>query len=216
MPFDYKKEFKEFYRPSKKPGIVEIPEMHYIAVRGAGNPNESGGEYQTAIGTLYAIAFTLKMSHKGSHQIPGYFSYVVPPLEGLWWQSGSDTMDYAHKENFQWISMIRLPDFVKKEDLAWAAAEAARKKKMDFSKAEFFAYEEGLCVQCMHVGSYEEEPAAIAAMETYAAERGYTVDFASGRYHHEIYLSDPRKCAPEKWKTVVRHPIKKGNAGAGI
>lgn len=211
MPFDYKKEYKEFYQPAKIPGIIEIPKMNYIAVRGKGNPNEADGEYQAAIGTLYAIAFTIKMSYKGSCQIEGYFPYVVPPLEGLWWQSGSDCIDYAHKEDFQWISMIRLPDFVKKEDFDWAIAEATKKKKADFSQVEFFPYEEGLCVQCMHLGSYNEEPTTIRAMDTYAAGHDYEVDFASGRFHHEIYLSDPRKCAPEKCKTVIRHPIKKLN-----
>lgn len=211
MPFDYKKEYKEFYQPEKIPGIIEIPKMNYIAVRGKGNPNEVDGEYQAAIGMLYAIAFTIKMSYKGSRQIEGYFPYVVPPLEGLWWQSDSDWIDYAHKEDFQWISMIRLPDFVKKEDFDWAIAEATKKKKADFSKVEFFYYEEGLCVQCMHLGSYDEEPTTIRAMDTYAVEHDYEVDFASGRFHHEIYLSDPRKCAPEKCKTVIRHPIKKLN-----
>ena len=211
MPFDYKKEYKEFYQPAKIPAIVKIPKMNYIAVRGKGNPNEVDGEYQAAIGMLYAIAFTIKMSYKGSRQIEGYFPYVVPPLEGLWWQSGSDGIDYAHKEDFQWISMIRLPDFVKKEDFDWAIAEATKKKKADFSQVEFFPYEEGLCVQCMHLGSYDEEPTTIRAMDTYAAEQDCEVDFASGRFHHEIYLSDPRKCAPEKCKTVIRHPIKKRN-----
>ena len=208
MPFDYKKEYKEFYQPAKTPGIVEVPKMNYIAVRGKGNPNEVGGEYRAAIGMLYATAYTLKMSCKGSHPIEGYFPYVVPPLEGLWWQSGGDGIDYAHKEDFQWISMIRLPDFVKKEDFDWAIAEATKKKKADFSKAEFFPYEEGLCVQCMHLGSYDEEPTTIKAMDIYAAEHDYEIDFAAGRFHHEIYLSDPRKCAPEKCKTVLRHPIK--------
>lgn len=211
MPFDYKKEYKEFYQPAKIPAIVKIPKMNYIAVRGKGNPNEVDGEYQAAIGMLYAIAFTIKMSYKSSRQIKGYFPYVVPPLEGLWWQSGSDGIDYAHKEDFHWISMIRLPDFVKKEDFDWAIAEATQKKKADFSKVEFFPYEEGLCVQCMHLGSYDEEPTTIRAMDTYAVEQDYEVDFAAGRFHHEVYLSDPRKCAPEKCKTVIRHPIKKRN-----
>lgn len=215
MPFDYKKEYKEFYQPAKSPAIVKIPKMNYIAVCGKGNPNEVDGEYRAAIGMLYAIAFTIKMSYKGSRQMEGYFPYVVPPLEGLWWQSGSDGIDYAHKEDFHWISMIRLPDFVKKEDFDWAIAEATKKKKADFSKVEFFPYEEGLCVQCMHLGSYDEEPTTIRAMDTYAVEHDYEVDFASGRFHHEIYLSDPRKCAPEKCKTVIRHPIKKLNIPNG-
>lgn len=208
MPFDYKKEYPEFYQPAKTPKIVEIPKMNYLAVRGKGDPNAEEGEYKAAIGKLYAIAFTIKMSHKGIHQIPEYFPYVVPPLEGLWWQGEGSLMDYAHKENFQWISIIRLPDFVRKEDVDWAIAEAENKKKTDFSQVEFFTYEEGLCVQCMHVGRYEEEPDTIAAMDAYAAEQGYQVDFSSGRHHHELYLSDPRKSAPEKWRTVLRHPVR--------
>lgn len=208
MSFDYKKEYKEYYMPPKKPTIVNIPKMNYIAVRGQGNPNEEGGEYKQAIGLLYGIAFTIKMSYKGSHKIDGYFSYVVPPLEGLWWQEGVAGIDYTHKENFQWISMIRLPDFVKKEDFDWAVAEAARKKKTDYSKVEFFTYEEGLCVQCMHIGSYDNEPATIQAMEQMAQENGYEIDISKERFHHEIYLSDPRRAAEERLRTVVRHPIK--------
>lgn len=206
MAFDYKKEYKEFYLPPKKPGIVTLPKMNYIAVRGKGNPNEEDGEYKKAIGLLYGIAFTIKMSYKGSHQIEGYFSYVVPPLEGLWWQEGVDGIDYAHKEKFCWISMIRLPDFVTEKDVEWAIEEAMKKKGEDFSKVEFFTYEEGVCVQCMHIGSYDDEPATIEAMESYAREQGYEPDFST-RYHHEIYLSDARKVAPEKLRTVVRHPV---------
>lgn len=208
MPFDYKKEYKKFYQPSKKPELVEIPRMNYIAVRGKGNPNTADGEYQAAIGMLYAIAFTLKMSCKGPHQIEGYFPYVVPPLEGLWRQGDGAPVNYAQKEHFQWISMIRLPEFIKINDFEWAIAEASKKKHADFSKVAFFTYEEGLCVQCMHIGSYDKEPATIEALGAYVTEQGYEVDFSSGRYHHEIYLSDPRKCAQEKWKTVIRHPIK--------
>lgn len=208
MSFDYKKEYKEYYMPPKKPTIVTIPKMNYIAVRGQGNPNEEGGEYKQAIGLLYGIAFTIKMSYKGSHKIDGYYSYVVPPLEGLWWQDGVEGIDYSHKEDFQWISMIRLPDFVKKEDFDWAVAEATQKKQTDFSKVEFFTYEEGLCVQCMHIGSYDNEPATIEAMEQMARENGYEIDISGKRFHHEIYLSDPRRTAEEKLKTVVRHPVK--------
>jgi len=171
-------------------------------------PNEEGGEYKQAIGLLYGIAFTIKMSYKGSHKIDGYFSYVVPPLEGLWWQGGITGIDYSRKEEFQWISMIRLPDFVKKEDFDWAVAEATQKKKTDYSKVEFFTYEEGLCVQCMHIGSYDNEPATIEAMEQMARENGYEIDISGKRFHHEIYLSDPRRTAEEKLKTVVRHPVK--------
>ncbi len=209
MPFDYKKEYKEFYMPPKKPGIVEVPSMNYIAVRGNGNPNDENGEYKESIGLLYGIAFTIKMSYKGDHKIDGYFEYVVPPLEGFWWQDGVDGIDYAHKENFSFISLIRLPDFVTKADFDWAVSEATKKKKTDFSKVEFLTYNEGLCVQCMHIGPYDDEPATIEAMHECAEQNGYEVDITDTRYHHEIYLSDPRKSDPSKLKTVVRHPIRK-------
>ena len=209
MPFDFKKEYKEFYMPKGKPEIVTVPAMNYIAVRGRGNPNEEDGEYKKSIELLYGIAYTIKMSKKGDHKIEGYFDYVVPPLEGFWWQDDVDGIDYSHKENFQWISVIRLPDFVTRSDFEWATEEATRKKKMDFSKVEFLTVEEGLCVQCMHTGSYNDEPATIAAMDKFIADNGYENDISDTRRHHEIYLSDARKVAPEKLKTVIRHPIKK-------
>ena len=209
MAFDYKKEYKEFYMPANKPYIVTVPKMNYIAVRGKGNPNDESGEYKDSIGLLYAIAFTIKMSYKGSHKIDGYFEYVVPPLEGFWWQEGSDTIDYANKNGFNFISLIRLPDFVTEADFDWAVQEATKKKKADFSKVEFLTYDEGVCVQCMHVGSYDDEPKTVALMHEYMAANGYVLDISESRYHHEIYLCDPRKCAGEKLKTVVRHPIKK-------
>jgi hypothetical protein len=209
MPFDLKKEYQEFYMPKGKPEIVTVPKMNYIAVRGRGNPNEEDGEYKKSIELLYGIAYTIKMSKKGDHKIEGYFDYVVPPLEGFWWQDDVDGIDYSHKENFQWISVIRLPDFVTKADFDWAVDETTRKKKMDFSKVEFLETEEGLCVQCMHSGSYDDEPATIAAMDKFIADNGYENDISDTRRHHEIYLSDARKVAPEKLKTVIRHPIKK-------
>ncbi len=208
MPFDFKKEYKEFYMPKNKPQIVTIPKMNYIAVRGKGDPNEEGGAYQQAISVLYAVAYTLKMSYKTDHRIEGFFEYVVPPLEGFWWQDGAAGVDYANKDNFNWISVIRLPDFVTEQDFAWAVETAAKKKKLDCSKAEFLTMEEGLCVQIMHHGSYDSEPETVALMDAYLAENGYVNDFSEDRLHHEIYLSDPRKAAPEKWKTVIRHPIK--------
>lgn len=209
MAFDYKREYKEFYMPKNKPGIVEVPTMNYIAVRGEGDPNAENSEYKESIGLLYGIAFTIKMSKKGDYRIDGYFDFVVPPLEGLWWQEDTGDIDYTHKENFKFISMIRLPDFVTREDFGWAIEEATRKKKIDFSKAEFLTYNEGLCVQCMHIGSYDDEPATIKLMHEYAAAEGYELDITDKRLHHEIYLSDARKVAPEKLKTVIRHPIKK-------
>ncbi len=209
MAFDYKKEYKEFYMPKNVPSIVTVPKMNYIAVRGSGNPNDEDGEYKQAIGLLYGIAFTIKMSKKGNHQIDGYFDYVVPPLEGFWFMEGMNGIDYAHKEDFHWISVIRLPDFVTKEDFRWAVEEATKKKKMDFSKVEFLTVEEGVCVQCMHIGSYDDEPATVAMMDEYMDQQGYELDITDKRLHHEIYLSDARKVAPEKLKTVIRHPIKR-------
>ena len=209
MAFDYKKEYKEFYLPAKKPSIVTVPAMNFVAVRGAGDPNEEGGAYQQALELLYGLSYTIKMSKKGTHQIEGYFDYVVPPLEGFWWQEGLAGVDCAHKADFQWISCIRLPDFVTPDDFAWAQAEAARKKKRDFSAVELLTLEEGLCVQCLHLGSYDDEPATVEAMHAFAASQGYELDFSDERRHHEIYLSDPRRTAPERLKTVVRHPVRR-------
>lgn len=209
MAFDYKKEYKEFYLPKAKPEIVTVPKMNFLAVRGSGDPNTEGGEYKASIGLLYGIAFTIKMSKKGARQIEGYFDYVVPPLEGFWWQDGIAGIDYSRKDIFQWISVIRLPDFVTKEDFDWAVEEASRKKATDFSKVEFLTYEEGLCVQCMHIGAYDDEPETIEAMHRFMEEQGYTLDITEQRYHHEIYLSDARRVAPERLKTVIRHPIRR-------
>lgn len=209
MAFDYKKEYKEFYMPKNKPSIIEIPEMNYIAVRGTGNPNDESGEYKNAIGLLYGVAYTIKMSYKGGHKINGFFEYVVPPLEGFWWQENSKEMDYNRKEDLRFISIIRLPDFVTKEDFYWAIEAATRKKKQDFSNVEFLTYDEGVCVQCMHLGAYDDEPLTVNLMHEYMKENGYELDISDTRYHHEIYLSDPRKCRVSKLKTVIRHPIKK-------
>ncbi len=209
MAFDFKKEYKEFYMPKAKPEIVDVPEMNYIAVRGSGDPNVEDSQYKETIGLLYAVAFTIKMSKKTDHQIDGYFDYVVPPLEGFWWQDGVNGIDYGHKENFKWISVIRLPDFVTEDDFRWAVGEAERKKKLDLSKVEFLTIKEGLCVQCMHIGPFDDEPATVALMDQFLEENGYENDISSKRLHHEIYLSDARKVAPEKLKTVIRHPIKK-------
>ena len=208
MAFDYKKEYKEFYLPKARPEIITIPKMNYIAVYGKGDPNIEGGEYKQSIGLLYGIAFTIKMSKLTDHKIEGYFDFVVPPLEGFWWQDGMDGIDYGHKENFNWISVIRLPDFVSEKDFEWAINEATVKKKTDFSKVKFLTIEEGLCVQIMHIGPYDDEPSSVELMNRYIEENGYENDFSDTRRHHEIYLSDVRKTAPEKLKTVIRHPIK--------
>lgn len=208
MAFDFKKTYKEFYMPKTKPEIVTIPQMNYIAVRGKGNPNEEGGAYQQAISVLYAVAYTLKMSYKTDYKIEGFFEYVVPPLEGFWWQENIKGVDYSDKSSFCWIAVIRLPDFVSHENFQWAAETASRKKKLDCSSVEFLTIEEGLCVQTMHIGPFDEEPTTVALMDEYLQEHGYVNDMTDDRLHHEIYISDPRKTAPEKLKTVIRHPIK--------
>ena len=209
MAFDFKKEYKEFYMPKATPEIVDVPKVNYIAVRGKGDPNEEGGAYQQAISVLYAVAYTLKMSYKTDYKIKGFFEYVVPPLEGFWWQENVHGVDYTNKSAFNWVSVIRLPDFVTKNDYAWAVETATKKKKIDCSSAEFLTIDEGLCVQIMHIGSFDEEPATVALMDVYLSKNGYVNDFSETRLHHEIYMSDARKVPPEKWKTVIRHPIKK-------
>lgn len=209
MPFDFKKEFKEFYLPKSKPEIITVPKMNYIAVRGKGNPNDADGEYQKAVGILYAVAYTLKMSWKTDYKIDGFFEYVVPPLEGFWWQDGITGVDYSSKATFNWISVIRLPDFITKDNFNWAVETASKKKNIDCSKAEFLTIDEGVCVQIMHIGSYDNEPASVKLMDDFIKSEGYENDLTDSRLHHEIYLSDPRKTSPEKCKTVIRHPIKK-------
>ena len=209
MAFDFKKEYKEFYMPKNKPEIVTVPQANYIAVRGKGNPNEIDGAYQKAISILYAVAYTLKMSYKTEHKIEGFFEYVVPPLEGFWWQDNVDGIDYADKAAFNWISVIRLPEFITQKDFEWAVKTASEKKKLDCSSAEFLTVDEGLCVQIMHIGALDDEPQTVTLMDEYIAQNGYENDITESRLHHEIYLSDARKVAPEKWKTVIRHPIKR-------
>ena len=206
MAFDFKQEYKEFYLPPAEPSIVDVPAMNYVAVRGKGDPNDEAGEYKASIEILYGVAYTIKMSKMGDRRIEGYFDFVVPPLEGLWWTEGKDIY-HARKEDYQFISMIRLPDFVTKEDFDWAVEEAAKKKKLDFSKAEFFHYEEGRCIQCMHIGSYDMEPVTIGAMRAKAIKEGYSFAVDETRKHHEIYLSDPRKTTTDKLRTVIRYPV---------
>lgn len=208
MTFDYKKEFKEFYQPKTAPGIISVPPVVYAAVRGKGDPNEEGGAYKNAVGVLYGILYTIKMGGKNGHFIEGYFDFVVPPLEGFWDQ-GNIGFNPLHKELFKWISVIRLPEFVTEEVFERAVTEASRKKKLDCSKAELFRVEEGLCVQCLHIGSYDDEPKTVAEMDKFLAANGYVNDFSKTRLHHEIYLGDPRKTEPDKLKTIIRHPIRK-------
>ena len=209
MAFDFKKEYKEFYLPKERPEIVTVPRANYAAVRGQGDPNAPDGAYQRAIAVLYAMAYTIKMSKKGDHRIDGYYDFVVPPLEGFWWQDEIDGVDYDNKAGFQWYAVIRLPDFVTGADFAWAVAEAGRKKRLDCSGAEFLTVDEGLCVQILHVGPFDDEPRSVALMDEHIRQQGYENDFSATRLHHEIYLSDARKAAPEKWRTVIRHPIRK-------
>ena len=209
MAFDYKKEYREYYLPKTKPEIVDVPEMNFIAVSGKGDPNQPDGDYKKAVGMLYTIAYTIKMSRKTDHCIEGYFDYVVPPLEGFWRQEGREGMDYSHKEDFIWTSVIRLPDFVTEADFRWAVQEAERKKHMDLSKAEFLRIREGLCVQCMHIGPYDDEPETVSKMDRFLEENGYENDFSEERIHHEIYLSDVTRTAPAKLKTVIRHPVRR-------
>lgn len=209
MAFDFKKEYRELYQPESSPQIVTVPKANYIAVRGEGDPNQENGAYQEAISVLYAVAYTIKMSKKGGRGIPGYYDFVVPPLEGFWRHDSGENPDYTDKSAFRWVSVIRLPDFVGKADFDWAVAEAARKKKLDCASAEFLSVDEGLCVQIMHFGPFDEEPATVAVLDAYLDAKGYENDFSDTRLHHEIYLSDARKVPPEKWKTVIRHPIKK-------
>lgn len=209
MVFDFKKEYKELYKPKAKPSIINVEKANFIAVRGVGDPNAENSEYKQSISLLYPIAYAIKMSKKGDYKIDGYFDFVVPPLEGFWWQEGIKGVDYANKDSFNFISLIRMPDFVTKEVFEWAIEETTRKKKKDFSKVEFFTYDEGLCVQCMHIGSYNDEPITVEAMHEYMIEQGYELDITDERFHHEVYISDVRKISPEKLKTVLRHPIKK-------
>lgn len=209
MAFDYKKEYHDLYQPKAKPTIVDVPSMRFATVTGKGDPNEPDGAYKRTVEALYAILYTIKMSKKGTHAIDGYFDFVVPPLEGFWWQEEVHGIDYAHKEDFSWVSAIRLPDFVTADDFLWARDEASRKKGLDLADVTYTTLEEGCCVQCLHTGSYDTEPATVARMHRFAEEAGYVLDISNERRHHEIYLSDPRRVAPERLKTVVRHPIRR-------
>lgn len=207
MAFDYKKEYKDLYIPKATPTVVEVPDMKFIAVDGTGNPNDPDGEYQRALGILFPVAYTLKMSHKTNYSIDGFFEYVVPPLEGLWWTDNGAIDDFSDKSAFRWTAMIRIPDFVNTEDVEWAKKEVYRKKGLDCSSLYCKSIEEGLCAQIMHIGPYDAEPESLEAIDRHIESNGYIKDITATRRHHEIYLSDPRKCRPEKMKTVLRIPI---------
>lgn len=207
MPFDFKKEQKEFYRPGARPSLVELPAMNFVSVRGEGDPNEEGGAFSRAVEALYGVSYALKMSYRGPRRIPGFFEYVVPPLEGLWERPETEPAGTGWKASFLWVAMIRLPDFVRREDVEWACREVEAKKKADVSQVSWLTYQEGLCVQCLHTGPYDDEPATLELMEAFAAERGLKADLAGGRHHHEIYLSDPRKVPLARMKTALRLPL---------
>lgn len=209
MAYDYKKEYKQMYNPGKQPKLIEIPKIRFLAVKGKGDPNEENGEYKKSIEKLYKIAYTLRMSYKTGYKIKGYIEYVVPPLEGLWWQEGIKGYDKSKKEELSFISLIRLPDFITKKDFKWAIEEANRKSKEEYKDVEYFEYQEGLCVQAMHIGEYDNEDQTVDKMHEYLEKNGYEIDISKKRYHHEIYISDPRKTNLLKLKTIIRHPIKK-------
>ena len=207
--FDFKKEYRDLYQPGMSPSILTVPPMQFIAVRGEGDPNEPGSAYQAALNLLYGVAYTLKMSYKTEYRIDGYYQYAVPPLEGFWYQEGVEGVDFSRKDRFRWLSVIRLPDFVREKDFRWAVETAERKKKLDYAAVGMLTIDEGLCVQCMHVGPYDTEPDTVEKMHSFCAEHGYAPDFSGERRHHEIYLGNPRRGDPQKLKTVIRHPVRR-------
>ncbi len=208
---DYKKEYKDLYMPKNTPSIINVPKMIFIMVDGKGDPNTSK-EYENAMNVLYGLSYTIKMSKMGNNNIEGYFDYVVPPLEGFWdgEEGYFDGLNIMDKSKFIWTSMIRQSEFVTKEVYNWALEQLKKKKpELDYSNVKYEVLEEGICVQIMHIGSYDAERESIAKMNEYIEKNGYANDFENGRRHHEIYLGDPRKTKPENLKTVIRHPVKK-------
>ena len=205
---DYKKDYRDLYSPKTKPVIIDIPEMNFVAMEGRGNPNEEDGEYQKALGVLYGIQYTIKMSKKGDKIPNGYFDYVVPPLEGFWWLENNEEFSFNNKSEFCWLSIIRLPEFVDKKLFVWACNEVSKKKNIETKNAYFYKLKEGLCVQCMHIGSYDNEPETLKMMDEFIVNSNLKKDLSATRKHHEIYLSDPRKTDVSKMKTVLRIPVK--------
>jgi hypothetical protein len=206
---DYKKEYKDLYLPKEKPMMIDVHEMQFVAVAGKGNPNDENGEYQKAIGVLYGIQYTIKMSKMGNNAPKGYFDYVVPPLESFWWLDNRENFSTENKSKYHWIALIRLPEFVDEKVFEWACDEVSTKKKIDTKNAELLKIKEGLCVQCLHIGAYDDEPRTLKLMNDFIAENGLQSDISDTRRHHEIYLSDPRRTEISKLKTVLRIPVKK-------
>jgi len=206
--FDYKREYKDLYLPGTEPMPITVPDMTFLMVDGAGNPNDPDGEYRRAVELLYTLSYAVKMSKMGKFTPEGYFEYVVPPLEGLWWMA-DNSFDFTRKDSFLWTSMIRQPAFVTQEVFMWACDEAKRKKGLDCAKARLAQFEEGFCVQCMHLGPYDAEPATAEKMRRYMEANGLADDTGLTRRHHEIYLNDPSKTAPEKCRTILRHPARR-------
>lgn len=208
--FDFKKEYKAIYQPKQIPSILEIGEMTYMMVDGKGNPNTSEA-YQEAIELLYGIAYGIKMSKKQEVQPKGYFDFVVPPLEGFWdiEPSAFDGEYILDKNKLTWTSMIRVPDFVTQEVFE-EQKQKILKKKPHLSPEKIYrkVIAEGLCVQILHVGSYDDEARSIKKIDEFAEDQGYAMDITETRRHHEIYLSDYRKTEASKLKTIIRHPIK--------
>lgn len=206
---DYKKEYKDLYQPKTTPTIVEVGEMQFVAIEGKGNPNEENGEYQKALEVLYGIQYAIKMSKKGNCVPKGYFDYVVPPLEGFWWLENNEEFSSEKKSEQQWISVIRLPEFVDESVFEWAREEVSKKKKIDTAKARFLRINEGLCVQCLHIGAYDDEPKTLKKLSDFIDSNGLQNDITDVRNHHEIYLSNPKKTELSKLKTVLRIPVKR-------
>lgn len=205
--FDFKRAYKDLYMPKDEPDLIEVPSMNFLMVDGNGDPNNNP-EFRQATELLYGLSYAIKMSRKKGRQPEGYFDYVVPPLEGLWWiEEGA--FSFEKRDNWKWTLMIRQPDFVDDELVQWAKAELERKKpELAVHKARFETFYEGLCVQIMHTGPYATEPETMKKVEAFLLEHGLKDGLTSGGKHHEIYLSDPRKCKPESMKTVLRHPVK--------
>ena len=211
LKFDFKKEYKSIYLQKTAPVLVDVPPMTYLCVDGKGDPNTSR-EYKDALAVLYGLSYTIKMSKMDGSQPQGYFDYVVPPLEGLWWMEKREGFDGIHitdKSCFCWTSMIGLPSFVSRQVLEQAKEKLHKKNPdLDLSHARMETLTEGLCAQIMHLGPYDGEPGTIRQMQAFLEAEGYITDINEPRKHHEIYFNDPRKTAPEKLKTIIRHPVK--------